>query len=444
MKILFVENRYKTGFWELIAQKLVKDGHEVCWIVQNHLFKPTVGEVWTIPYFKGSYSKNKTYDTETIKIISSNRGLNYFGIKSDDFIFYYRDEISKIIEVTRPDIAFGESTLFHELLIINECRNRNILYLHPTSCRYPTGRFSFYLYDTLQPYGGSEEELLKEEALYIINQIVTRSVVPDYMKVLKPAVGFGDKITDKWRLTKGYIMGERFNTPSPFIKRKVEQKKEQLIELWDNMALESISIDDRFKLLYPMQMQPEANIDVWGYPYNNQLETIKRVTAQLTDNDVLYLKANPKSKYEITEELLLFAKNNSEKIILLKHSVPMQDVFAQVDFVITITGTISFECIWADKPFITLGGGLQKEYSYTDELQIPANKPSDYPGFSENDKISLIRKLMATSFKGNIGDTFTSKHFMNDKDNMEAVFASFDNILKGMNLKIAGKVINEF
>ena len=50
MKLLFIENKYKTIFWEKIAEKLHKQGHEIYWIVQNHSFKPSVGKSYIIPY----------------------------------------------------------------------------------------------------------------------------------------------------------------------------------------------------------------------------------------------------------------------------------------------------------------------------------------------------------------------------------------------------------
>ena len=40
MKILFVENRYKTFLWEQIGMEYIKLGHEVHFIVQNHNFTP--------------------------------------------------------------------------------------------------------------------------------------------------------------------------------------------------------------------------------------------------------------------------------------------------------------------------------------------------------------------------------------------------------------------
>ena len=77
MKILFVENRYKTIFWEEIATRLIDDGHEIYWIVQNHFFKPKIGKSTILPYFKGQNIDSKRYSDNLNKIIRSNRGINY-------------------------------------------------------------------------------------------------------------------------------------------------------------------------------------------------------------------------------------------------------------------------------------------------------------------------------------------------------------------------------
>ena len=44
-KLLFVENRQKTIFWEELAIELLKQDYEVYWIVQNHNLEPKVGKV---------------------------------------------------------------------------------------------------------------------------------------------------------------------------------------------------------------------------------------------------------------------------------------------------------------------------------------------------------------------------------------------------------------
>ena len=52
MKILFVENRYKTALWEVIAKEYEKLGHEIYWIVQNPMFKTSFGNVSILPFPK--------------------------------------------------------------------------------------------------------------------------------------------------------------------------------------------------------------------------------------------------------------------------------------------------------------------------------------------------------------------------------------------------------
>lgn len=113
MKILFVENRFRTRIWETFADCLINDGHQVLFLVQNHLFHPRCGRVWVIPY------PNKTQLEEPTEadrsLILSDRNINYFGHRSTGHYTYYRKLIRDFLEKERPDVTFGESTAFHEL-----------------------------------------------------------------------------------------------------------------------------------------------------------------------------------------------------------------------------------------------------------------------------------------------------------------------------------------
>jgi len=44
-KLLFIENRQKTIFWEKLAVEFLDQGYEVYWMVQNHNLEPKVGKV---------------------------------------------------------------------------------------------------------------------------------------------------------------------------------------------------------------------------------------------------------------------------------------------------------------------------------------------------------------------------------------------------------------
>ena len=238
MKLLFIENRHKTYFFEPIAAQLSKNGHEINWLIQNKQFLPSERyNNYIIDYpsrKKNVYKKDK----EVEEIIKLDRQINHFNKKETSYFYYYNDKIEQYLKELTPDYVFGESTAFHELLTINNCKKLKILYLNPSTCRYPVGRFSFYKYDTLEPYLGSNEILSNKQAERVIDQIINRKSAPDYMKpsiVSKHLV-----IKDKVKKIYAYITGEKFNTPSLYEKYKAEKKKDKNIEIWDNKALNNV------------------------------------------------------------------------------------------------------------------------------------------------------------------------------------------------------------
>ncbi len=409
MKILFIENRLRTYFWEIIANKLKKeDGHEVAFIVQNHDFEPRNFVNYVIPYPQ-EFKENEISDEDKV-LIKSDRALNYFKLNTANHYPYYRKNISLILDDFLPDLVFGECTAFHELITIDECKKRDIKFLHPSTCRFPTGRFSFYKYDTLEPFRGSGEILSPDLAGKVISSIVKRSIVPDYMK--KPASSIVKKlgrIRDLVLLSKSYYSGEHYNTPSPFVKKDIESLKNSLIGKWDVLASEKSGLIEQssFRLLYPMHMQPEANLDVWGRPYRNQLETIKSIIDNAPEDVVVVVKPNPKSKYEITDELITYIKE-TPRVIPLGHSVPMSKVLQGIDMVVTITGTIAIECILSNIPVVTMINTINNQAGnclYLSSFRglpdvIKSVKENVYPRLGESKKIEFINMLNQTSYYG--------------------------------------------
>ena len=437
MKILFIENRYKTKLWELIAEKL-KDEHQIYWIVQNHLFAPSFGKVIKLKYPKGKY-KDKTYDDDIKKIISSNRGINYFGLKYDDFIFHYRDQINQCLEELKPDVVFGESTLFHELLVINACKRQKIRYLHPSSTRYPKNRFSFYLYDSQVPFQGSQEKIPKDAAIEIIDSINRRDSLPDYVSNSNMEISFKRKIKDRILLSISYIFGERFNTPSPYKKYQLNRKSSKRKKIWDKHSTIISSISkEYFYILYPLQLQPEANIDVWGYPNNNQTELIQNILFQLQPGEKLIIKPNPKSKYEISDELISLIQSNANKLILLSHEANMSDIINKISLVITVTGTISIECMLSNKPVIMYGDALQTKQRNIAKLRdskdsirpiVDSIKNDRFPKLSIIEQVKFIQEIISTSYVGVNGDGLHNIQYMNDLINQKSILNGFNEII---------------
>mgnify|MGYP005850071697 CR=1 FL=1 len=436
MKILFLENRYKTRLYELVAEHLLKNEHEIHFLVQNHDFKPSKRFVnHLIKYPNSSYKKTKDpYHID--KVIESDRQINHFQANDNSYFYYYDEKIYKSLKDIKPDIVFGESTAFHELITIENCKKLDIPYLNPCTCRYPTGRFSFYKYETLVPFKGSNKELEDGEALKIINQIVEKTAKPDYMKI-KPK-SKKEILIDNLKKLTGYVKGERYNTPHPLVKLSLEKKKNKRIEIWDFLSEEILSKSKEIKILYPLQMQPEANIDVWGRKFRNQTELIETIVSNLPEDCVLYVKPNPKSNYELNNQLLNFVEK-SDQVRSLSHSAKMEDIIHEVDLVITVTGTIAIECILSNKPVISLVKNLNNDSSNCYHVQdlekdlikfIDILKKKDWDVINQKEKINFINQINRTSYKGIISDPFTNINCIADNNIQELTLAFNDVILE--------------
>lgn len=409
MKIVFIENRYRTLFWDAVAGHLASQGHEIVFIVQNHRFHPANGKTIVLPYpRKKDLSAPCAADNE---LIVSDRNINYFGHRSTGHYSYYRRVIGELLEKEQPQVVFGESTAFHELITIDLCKSLSIPYFQPSTCRFPVGRFSFYRYDTLEPFSGSGEVLGDEEAVALIDRIVHRTIKPDYMKKRKQTLGTRwARLKDLAQLSLSYIGGEHYNTPAPWVKARIERQRKALIRQWDELAesrRELLSGTSRFKLLYPMQMQPEANLDVWGRPFRNQLDNIRQIIANTPDDVLVVVKPNPKSKYELTTELLDYMAGE-RRVIPILHSTPMDAVLPLADLVVTATGTVAIECILSDIPVVTLIKTMNNDMQNCPWLKsfdvlsgwVGRVRSNSFPKTTQREKVDFINRLNRTSFRG--------------------------------------------
>ncbi len=439
MKLLFIENRHKTYFFEPIANQLSKNGHEIHWLIQNKQFLPS-GNFNNHAISYPSFNKINGFikDEDVEEVIKSDRQLNHFNKKDTSYFYYYNEKIEAYLKNLKPDFVFGESTAFHELLTINNCKKQGILYLNPSTCRYPIGRFSFYKFNTLEPYFGSNELLLVAEAEAVIDQIINRKAIPDYMKI--SPISRSLVLRDKLKKIYAYTKGEKYNTPNPFIKYKAEKLKEKRIEIWDVKAARNVENDKTFKVLYPLQMQPECNIDVWGKKYRDQTELIKNIANTLPEKCVLYVKPNPKSKYELTPELinLLQSKTNIKH---LHHSTKMDTVLPNIDLVITVTGTIAIECLLSNKPVATMVKTINNKANnclYINTLSkdletiISNVKSNTFTSITNKEKIDFLNLLNRTSYKGVISDPYYSAYSVSE-ENINDVVSAFNLILNSKN-----------
>ncbi|TXD83955.1 hypothetical protein ESY86_07905 [Subsaximicrobium wynnwilliamsii] len=433
MKLLFIENRYKTFLLDAVAKELSQT-HDIYWLVQNHSFKPSYGDSYILPYPSAKQLKRVhiNYDIDYDQIIQSDRQINFFEKTDTSYLYYYANQIGEQLLKLKPDFVFGEATAFHELLTIELCKKFDIQYLNPTTCRYPTGRFSFYNYASLDPYKGSDESLERATALELIKSITTRTIKPDYMK--NAAISKEGSFKDKLKIMKSYYVGERFNTPSPIVKLKLERFRNDSIKRWYTFAKPSIDAS-KTAILFPMHMQPESNIDVWGRDYRDQFDTVKQIHSNLLNGQILYVKPNPKSKYELSTELMDFIEAH-ENVTALRHDVSMVEIFEDIDLVTTITGTIAIECILANKPVVTFVRTINNKAANClyiesfDDLKAVFKliETKSFPSICEDEKIEFLNMLNRLSFAGVISDPYHNPNCVS-QENINSIKNAFESVI---------------
>ena len=416
MNILFVENRYKTYFWEALAECLAKDGFKITWIVQNVMFTPKVGKVFKIEYPRKTDLRPPPENHQLNYVKSTDRFINYFK-GHDKHYAYYWGKIGNILKEVKPDLIIGESTLFHELMTIAWCKKLRIPYIHPTSPGYPPGRFTIYGYDTKIPIWRNKENPSDSICEKLLHDITMNKVRPDYMRKYGalnttnkfPAPG---SLADKMSILKGYIAGEKYNTPNPLIKMSLQYTLKKRIQKWQKLVdSKNQQITGNKIILYPLQMQPEANIDVWGNEYRNQAELIQQIASSLPNNWILAVKINPKAKYELSDSLIRIIQNN-KNVIALPIGLAMREIFKKLSLLITVTGTVAIEAVMLGVPVVSLGHTLASKYNGCVKISSPSEvtriiKMVDNQEFllaNENQRLNLIKDMYLYSFPGIVSD----------------------------------------
>lgn len=451
MRILFIENRYTTWLWASIAQKLCRQRHEIHWLVQNKIFTPSFGIIHLLSAPSRKEKSVFAGDDLYADIRRTDRAVLHFGL-SDGHYVHYDYQIGKVLDSVRPDVIFGEVTQFHELLTIRHARRLRVPFLSPNATRYPTGRMCFFAFDTLNEVGGEGGELGDDEANEMLSAIAARKIVPTYMKkrLQKRWIPRARRAFEHARIMIGWARGERFNTPSPWRRLQLMRDHSLQYNCWEGSAIRELPgyLAERPWVLYPLQMQPESNIDIFGQPWNDQTQIIQRAARALAAmGGTLVVKPNPNSKYELGSKLCNVVVSEPN-IIALSHDVLMSAVFQSAPLVLTVTGTILLESIFAGKPVACLGDHAMARYKGVKRLETPEQLASVLQGVlngrivgaTRSEARELLKFLHRTSYPAQIWDPITRPDLMT-QDHIAPLAAAFTAVLSSAKEAVALSVL---
>ncbi|ASM74625.1 hypothetical protein SULPSESMR1_04930 (plasmid) [Pseudosulfitobacter pseudonitzschiae] len=409
-RITFIENRGKTAFWIRVAKALAANGHEIGWIVQNPAYAPPKksGGQAVLPFPRGS--DLRPLEGPVPEALSGDRGRAFFRTGTDHYA-HYTAEIARAFDMLRPEVVIGEPTLFHEMIAIAEARKRMVPYLHPTMTRYPGGRFAVLDGDTQNPVIGSGDKWENADLTAVADAIATGRSLPSYMA--KP-VGVQarrrqmQRFVAHARTLKGRLAGEHYNTPALTTKLALEKTLQSQLVRWRRMQ----RLPDRGQgpiILYPLQMQPEANIDVWGRPWSDQTVFVTRLLATLPPGGQVAVKANPKSKYEVSESLMDLAAEQN-RVVLMPLDQKMDAAQAATTGCVTVSGTVGLEAVFGRGRTLSLRHPVLEHHFPSFHAPTPEDAVERLlidPSAGRGDVgtgIALLTQLIADSFAGTVSE----------------------------------------
>ena len=100
-------------------------------------------------------------------------------------------------------------------------------------------------------------------------------------------------------------------------------------------------------LFYPLHFEPEVSLQVFGRPYQNQIEVVRNLALGVPVGMLLIVKEHPRS--------LGFRKISYYRKLLVDPFLPAIEVVKQSEAVAVVSGTIGFEAAVCQKPVMVIG-----------------------------------------------------------------------------------------
>ena len=439
MNICFIANYDKTYLFDKIADELSKKNINVFWIsvnsnLSNFLYKKYGCE-------KVLHINRKFIHEEPIgeyklnEIIECDRILRHERKFAKDFLGSIQKPIYNFIKNNNISFIFGEVAGAHEILIFRMCRQNSELkckFLNPHTIRIPNGRFAFFE-DEFQTImykgaGSNAESTVNLEK-------------PDYLaansKYEKEQSGFKNelRLLMKFLLDSDYY--DRYD-PTKFSSkfRKLSSKIKNKINTYIYGKLNKQNFENlcnKKYVFYPLQKQPEANVDVLGRYYENQLTDICNIWRILPNDWILIVKEHPNA---IGDRGWRFYKTIAKfnGVFLIDDKADSHKIISNAQAVFTVTGTAAYEAALMGIPSFTFADNFFNNLPGCYKISIEdLRKMENFEIFLKNKNFEINNEasqntIVSKSYEGIISNP-TRNPLCIEKNNVDKVSTAFLNIL---------------
>ena len=136
-----------------------------------------------------------------------------------------------------------------------------------------------------------------------------------------------------------------------FYKKKYRQNREKFI------PSQTPDLNKKF-VYFPLHMQPEKTVDVWGGKFADQAYVVELLSAFIPDDWVIYIKENPKQGYMFRDESFFKRIKKIKNAAWVPNNTNTYELIKKSQFVTTVTGTVGWEAISGGKNVLTFGWGV--------------------------------------------------------------------------------------
>lgn len=193
---------------------------------------------------------------------------------------------------------------------------------------------------------------------------------------------FGNK-TSKYKLITRYIRRIPINLKEHGLINSIKKAKIRLgyilpinafyrflvLKYAEKLAIKhSQTYKEKF-VFFPLHFQPEATTIPWGNIYSDQLYAITEISKNLPRGYFLYIKEHPAywarnyfESFGMYRSRGFYKKiSEFENVKIVSHTIPSYEIIDKSECVITVTGTIAWECFYKSVPCVVLGDIYYKD-----------------------------------------------------------------------------------
>lgn len=371
MNILLCESHYRSRSWiealknysHLYLLSVMPEEYELH--IKNYFQPNNICNLTPIAiqkYYKGINIKQKikylrafekTHKINLNYLILMDRTLRKksYNVTIDYIYKIIKKEIC-FLKTNNIKLIFMEPTWFHELVLCEIAKAKNIPVFSPVRDKLLTNKFYFFeSYNRsnffLRPYKNRKISNKKNINIFFKK--------PPFFDYFKNRNKFNlNKLKIFFRILRLSLLNYRNPYIQPTFFWSVKTKFMDIVrKKFFNFFLDFYMphINDKF-ILIPLHVQPEAGIDVIGEKFSNQLEFVRQISRTLPAGLMIYVKEHPhdfgRRSFEFYEQLLRIPA-----VKLINPSISNKNLIKKTKLVISVAGTTSLEAALVRKPAVT-------------------------------------------------------------------------------------------